>query len=204
VTDSTRDETEPGEEPEARSTPPVPFAAFLIYEAAVSPLALALGWALDTPPLASFAWDGRAAALGLVAALPMVAWLVIGLRRSFPALERIKQFLRRELLPVIRDCRWPDLALLSAVAGIGEEMLFRGVIQAALTRSLGAGPAIAAASVLCGLLHPISFANVVITAGLGAYLGLVWRLSGNLLTVMIAHAVYDFCAFGLLLRDGDD
>ena len=35
---------------------------------------------------------------------------------------------------------------------------------------------------------------------LGAYLGLVWIASGNLLTVIVAHAVYDFVALIVLTR----
>ena len=56
------------------------------------------------------------------------------------------------------------------------------------------------ASVFFGLVHPISFTYMVIVAILGLYLGTVWILSGNLLTVMITHALYDFAALAYLLR----
>ena len=58
------------------------------------------------------------------------------------------------------------------------------------------------ASLLFGLLHPISLAYVVVAAALGAYLGLVWMYSGNLLTVVVAHALYDFVLLVYLVRRG--
>lgn len=198
--DSTRDKTnESGEEPSSVNR--ASFASLLIYEAVVAPFALILGWALGQHPLASFAWDGAAAVRGLIASLPMLAWLLVSLHWSFEPLERIKQYIDHHLLPVLKNCEWPDLALLSVVAGVGEEMLFRGVIQATLARSIGPVAAVAVASAVFGLFHPISVTYVIIVTGIGAYLGLVWVATGNLLTVMVAHAVYDFVALIALLHD---
>ena len=186
---------------ESVDVPGVSFATFVIYEAAVAPLALILGWALGQPPLAGFTWDGSAALLGLIAALPLLAWLFLSLRWKFEPLERIKQYIDLHLLPVLKDCRWPDLALISLVAGVGEEMLFRGVIQASLTRSIGPAAAVAVASAIFGLFHPVSVAYIVMAGAIGAYLGLVWLATGNLLTVMVAHAVYDFVTLSALLHE---
>jgi membrane protease YdiL (CAAX protease family) len=86
-------------------------------------------------------------------------------------------------------------------AGVGEEMLFRGVLQGVLARWLGTWEGLAVASLLFGLLHPISTTYVVVAGLLGAYLGAVWILSGNLLVVVIAHAVYDYLALRALFRD---
>ena len=51
-----------------------------------------------------------------------------------------------------------------------------------------------------GLLHPITRAYAVIAALLGAYLGGLWLAGGNLLTPIVAHALYDFVALVYLLR----
>jgi uncharacterized protein len=104
--------------------------------------------------------------------------------------------------------------LISLSAGVGEEMLFRGVLQASLSAWLGVAWGLGLASVLFGLLHPISIAYMVITGILGLYLGAVYAglvgmrvgpnwigiEGGNLLTVMVTHALYDFGALGYLLR----
>lgn len=165
----------------------------------MAPLALALGWAVGQPPLADFSWDADAFDAGLLAALPMLGLFALILRWPIGPLARIRQFFDTELALALEGCRWPDLALISVAAGLGEEMLFRGVIQAGMTRLLGRGVGVVAAGTLFGLLHPVSFAYVVLASALGVYLGVVWVVSGNLLAPIVAHAVYDFVALAVLL-----
>ncbi len=198
MADQTRDDANGGNEP--GSAERVPFAVFVLFEAALAPVALMLGWALGQHPLSDFAWDGDAVIEGVIAAMPLLALLALSLRWPVGPLGRIRAFFDRELAPALKGCEWPDLALISVAAGVGEEMLFRGVIQGALTRALGAAGAIGAASALFGLMHPVSAAYVVLAGVIGAYLGVVWLVSGNLLTVIVAHAVYDFVALIALLR----
>lgn len=180
---------------------PMPFALFVVFEAALAPLSLLAGRLVGTHPLEQFAWDGQAVIAGAMAALPMLGVLAVVLRRPVGPFARIKAFFDRELMPALTGCEWPDLAVLSVAAGVGEEMLFRGVVQGALSRLLGPAPAVVLASALFGLLHPISLGYIVLAGLLGAYLGLVWIVTGNLLAVMVAHALYDFVALVLLMRD---
>ena len=74
------------------------------------------------------------------------------------------------------------------------------MIQGSLTGWLGAGWGLSLASLLFGLLHPISVPYMVIAGFLGLYLGTVWIWGGNLLTVMITHGLYDFAALAYLIR----
>ncbi|MFO0950992.1 MAG: type II CAAX endopeptidase family protein [Isosphaeraceae bacterium] len=178
---------------------PLPFAMLVLFEAGLAPASLVLGWVLGVQPLAGFAWDVDAALLGVAAALPMVLFLAVALRWPVGPIRRVKEFFDRELAPALEGCEWPDLAVMSAAAGVGEEMLFRGVIQAAFGKLFGPITAVAVTGVLFGLLHPISAAYAVIAGMLGAYLGVVWLVSGNLLAPMVAHAVYDFIALLVLL-----
>jgi membrane protease YdiL (CAAX protease family) len=173
----------------------------VLFEAGLAPVALALGWLLGAPPLADFRWDARDAALGAVATLPLVGLLVLSRRWRFGPLERIKRFFDREIRPYLDGRPWPDLALVCLAAGVGEEMLFRGALQGAFSRWLGPGAGLAATSLLFGLLHPITPAYAVLAALIGAYLGGVWMANGNLLSVMVAHALYDFLALQILLHD---
>jgi membrane protease YdiL (CAAX protease family) len=179
----------------------VPFSFFVLFEAALAPAALLLGWRLGVHPLADFAWDPNAVLAGVLAALPMLALLLVTLRWPVGPFARIKANFNRDIAPALEGCEWPDLALISVTAGVGEEMLFRGVIQAALSRLLGPVAGLVAASALFGLLHPISPAYIVLAGLLGGYLGVVWLVSGNLLTAIVAHAVYDFVALLILLGD---
>lgn len=180
---------------------PVPFAMLVLLEATLAPISLAVGWLFGVSPLADFAWDVDAVLLGLVATVPMLGLLIVTLRWRGGPFERVREFFERDLAPSLRGCEIPDLALLSTVAGLSEELFFRGVVQAALTRWLGPVAGLGLTSALFGLLHPISLGYVVLATALGAYLGLVWMFSGNLLAPIVAHAVYDLLALVVLLEE---
>jgi len=79
-------------------------------------------------------------------------------------------------------------------------MLFRGVLQTSIAAWLGIPWGVVHASLLFGLFHPISLTYMVIAAILGLYLGTLMLVGGNLLSVMVVHALYDFAALGYLLH----
>jgi uncharacterized protein len=172
----------------------------ILFEGALAPLAVLLGWLLERPALTGFAWNVEDAALGAIAILPMLGLFLLGQTWPVGPFRSIKRFFDEEARPVLGDCTWPDLALISLAAGVGEEMLFRGVFQGVLIRWLGPALGWGAASVLFGLLHPITLGYIVVAGLMGAYLGGIWLFNGNLLTVMVAHALYDFIALVILLR----
>jgi membrane protease YdiL (CAAX protease family) len=172
----------------------------ILFEASLAPLALLLGWLLGQPALAGFEWRASDIVVGALATLPMLGLFLAGQFWPVGPFRAINRFFEEEARPILAVCQWPDLALISVAAGVGEEMLFRGVFQAALGRWLGAAWGWGATSVLFGLLHPITPGYILLAALLGAYLGALWSLSGNLLTAMVAHALYDFFALWYLLR----
>lgn len=89
---------------------------------------------------------------------------------------------------------------LSLLAGVGEELLFRGAVQGWLSLHLGPGPALLLASLLFGLVHFVSLAYCVVATGLGVVLGTAYLWSGSLGLVMAWHALYDLLALYCLLR----
>jgi membrane protease YdiL (CAAX protease family) len=189
------------------SEPPDPgtmIALAVLFEGALAPLAVFLGWLLEQPALGRFAWRAEDAAIGALAALPMLGLFWIGRVWPVGPFRSIKRFFDNEARPLLAGCTWPDLALIALAAGVGEEMLFRGVFQGALVRWLGPVPGLGAAGLLFGLLHPITLGYIAVAAVLGTYLGGIWLLNGNLLTAMVAHTVYDFVALVVLLRDDDE
>ncbi|MEE2763680.1 MAG: CPBP family intramembrane glutamic endopeptidase [Pseudomonadota bacterium] len=92
------------------------------------------------------------------------------------------------------------LVLLSVLAGVGEELLFRGAVQGWLVAHTGPVTALLAASVLFGLVHYVSFTYFLVATGLGLILGAAYLFSESLLLVMVWHAVYDMIALFCLLR----
>jgi membrane protease YdiL (CAAX protease family) len=172
----------------------------VFFEAGLAPLSLVLGWLLGYRPLESFTWSAKDALLGVVAAIPLILLFLAILRWPIGPLARVKNFCDTEVVPMLEKSSWSEIALMSFSAGVAEEMLFRGVLQASLSAWLGVPWGLGLASLLFGLMHPISIAYMVITAILGLYLGAVWYVGENLLTVMITHALYDFAALAYLLR----
>jgi membrane protease YdiL (CAAX protease family) len=172
----------------------------VFFEGGLAPLSLFLGWLLGHPPLRSFVWSIEYALWGVVATIPLVALFLAILRWPIGPLARAKHFCENEVEPLLHDSSWSEIGLLSLSVGVSEEMLFRGVFQAALTNWLGVPAGLVIASALFGLLHPISVPYMVMASFLGLYLGTVWILSGNLLTVIVVHTLYDFAALSYLIR----
>jgi membrane protease YdiL (CAAX protease family) len=169
-----------------------------IFEGGLTVVAIALGWLLGQPPLRTFHLDFRHAALGIAATLPPLGLFWLCLKLPLPPLEAITRILDETLVPLMRDCRLVELAIIAALAGLGEEMLFRGVIQAAVAEEIG-GPhgvwlGLVIAAVLFGLLHPITPTYAFLAGLIGLYLGWLWLAYGNLLVPVVVHAAYDFFA----------
>jgi len=174
------------------------FAVF--FEGGLAPLSVFLGWLLQHKPLEGFAWSGADAVWGVVATIPLILMFLAIMRWPIGPLSGVRKFWDTEVTPLLAQSSWSEIALVSIAAGVGEEMLFRGVLQAAFSSWFGVPWGLTLTSMLFGLLHPISIPYVVMTCIIGFYLGTVWIVSGNLLTVMVVHALYDFAALGYLIR----
>ena len=158
-----------------------------------------------SPPLKTFGADWRAACWGVAAAIPPLAVFWACIRCPLQPFRRILQILDETILPLFRPCRLMELAVLAAMAGLGEEMLFRGVVQAATADAVGLprGPwlGLAVSAVAFGLLHAVTPVYCLLAGLIGLYLGGIWLATGNLLTPILAHGVYDFLALWFLLAD---
>lgn len=119
--------------------------------------------------------------------------------RSGPA-HRLVSFVLEQLGALVAALSASELALLAALAGISEEVLFRGVVQVALGRVLPEPGALLTASVLFGLVHFATKAYVILAGLMGLYLGALFLLQGSLVAPILAHALYDFIALIYVAR----
>jgi len=172
----------------------------IVVEGGLVGLALVCGWLLGQPPFSRFAFDLPDALWGLAAALPMTAAFLVMRRWPVGPLRAIKAFTDEMLRPAMAPCTLVDLLGISCLAGLGEEMLFRGMLQDFLAGWAGPGLAVAAASALFGLLHAVTAGYAVLAALMGAYLGGLYLLTGNLLAPIVTHAAYDFAVLVYVLR----
>ncbi len=166
-------------------------------------VAAALAYAFGRPLAATLHWSLADLGLGLAAVLPLCLPFWWMLRSSLAPLVRIRRLFDLQLRPLFESWSLTQLAFISVLAGIGEELLFRGVIQGALDSIVGPVLALIAASVLFGCAHLITVTYAIAATVIGVYFGLIWILSGNLLVPMVAHAAYDFAALVYLLRIWD-
>jgi membrane protease YdiL (CAAX protease family) len=147
--------------------------------------------------IAAVAWGG-------LAALPLFAALIAGDCHPVGSLRRLQQTVRQHVVPLFDGVTVPGLLAISIAAGLGEEMLFRGVLQAAVSNWIGppwgVWGGLLIASLLFGACHWISNSYAVLAAVVGLYLGGLFLLSGNLLAPIVAHALYDFLALLYLVR----
>jgi hypothetical protein len=163
-------------------------------------LAEVLGRFFGHPPLRTLSWDGRDALHGVAAALPMLLLFFVVVRWPVGPLGRIKKFSEQVLCPLLAPCSVIDLIGISILAGLGEEMLFRAVFQGVFASWLSPWAGLILASVLFGLLHAVTAGYAVMATLMGAYLGWLWTSTGNLLTPVVTHALYDMVALLFLLR----
>ena len=169
----------------------------MLFEGSLLPLAWILAWLIDVPLLLSPGLQGIG--LGILATLPMW-WLLHTLRElDLNSLRELFEWVEGNLLPLFRGATTWQLAAIAVLAGLGEEMLFRGVIQQALQQWLGPWTGLLLASLVFGAAHWVSLTYMVFACLMGFYLGLLYWLSGDLLLVVIVHALYDFLALRLLL-----
>jgi membrane protease YdiL (CAAX protease family) len=161
-------------------------------------VALAVGAWTGVAPFAALTLSWRGLAWGIVATAPLLLGLRWTLRTRWPPLARLVRLTEARLAPIFARSGAADLALVAALAGLGEEALFRGAIQTALAGHLPVWAAVAVTAVVFGLAHFLSPAYAVLATIIGAYLGWLFVLSGNLLAPVVAHALYDLVALTVL------
>ena len=201
------------EDLQSTSYEPAPPASIVrvafFFEASLVLVALGLGYWLQQPAWQNLlgATPGEtllAAGVGLLAAVPMLAVLLITRRLPWGPVRRLCQLVDEQLMPLFANASLVGLLLLSLAAGFGEEMLFRGVLQDWLANLLGGDVgfwgALVLVSLLFGLCHWLTTAYAVFAFMISLYLGMVYWVSGSLLSVVVAHAAYDFVALLWLLR----
>lgn len=173
-------------------------AMAVLTEGGLGVLAVLIGWALGLNPLELVTGEWQALAWGALAALPMLLAVMLTEHLDFWPFADITDVVDRLLRPLFSKTSILHLAVISALAGIGEELMFRGLIQEGLARwigePIGVWTGLVVASVLFGMLHPMNSAYIVLATAMGFFLGGLSIATENLLVPITTHAVYDFLA----------
>tara|TARA_R110002095_G_scaffold211930_1_gene200615 strand:+ start:937 stop:1572 length:636 start_codon:yes stop_codon:yes gene_type:complete len=164
-------------------------------------IAFGMGWVLGVSPLQNLNWSWPDLFIGAAAVLPMFLFFLFAARTRISAFRKITRFLLDELGPRIVNGSVMELFILSIFIGLGEELLFRGVLQS-WSSQYGVVIAIIFTNLLFGILHSITRVYVIIATLMGVYLSLLLVLfpPQNLLIPITTHALYDFSCFLYIIR----
>ena len=172
----------------------------VMVELAMVPAAIGIGRLCRFSPTQELRFELGAVGIGLLATLPPLVFYYFAVRSQRPAFQKLREITTRLTDALFsRSALWPIYALiLSLAAGLGEELLFRGLIQSGLSALVGStgglAVGLAGASLLFGLMHAQTKLYFVLATGIGLYLGILLILTGNLLVPITVHALYDLCA----------
>jgi len=181
-------------------TPPSRHILFLtiVFEGALVGVAVLLGRVLGRPSLELIQPSLRGLLLGLAAAVPLIPVLLWCSHSAWGPMRRLMEEIDETLAPYFARASTLDLLIIALLAGLGEELLFRGVIQAFLLELTGTAIALIVTSLMFGLLHLITPTYAILASAFGLYLGGLLLATGDVLVPIVAHAVYDVVALGFL------
>lgn len=168
------------------------FWAAVLVEGGLTIAALLLAWLLDVD-LAGVLRGTEAGWLwGLAGTIPLLMLFHVSMRSTWTPLAEIRRFLESALGPGLATASHGTLLAIALLAGVCEELLFRGVLQPVL--------GLLWTSLLFGLLHAVTVPYALIAAVLGAFLGWQLQATGDLVAPMVTHTLYDWLAFLELRR----
>jgi membrane protease YdiL (CAAX protease family) len=149
-------------------------------------------------------WSAFPAAVlsGFLATVPLVGCYLLFAGMTWPPLVRLRRETVRVAHLLLGDASTWELAVVSALAGVGEEMLFRGVVQPVAVYLTTPLVGLIAASLLFGLAHCLTWLYFSFATLVGLYLGTLALLCGEIVTPAVVHGLYDFVVLVHVLKLG--
>ena len=172
----------------------------MYFEGSILLVAVLLAWVLgiELRSLGEISWPAVRWSVFLTLPLLAVMWVVSEL--PWAPFERIRREMDALIGQLFADASGLDIAMIALLAGVGEETLFRGVIQSVLGGWLTPWWGLAIASVLFGLMHFVTPTYALLATVIGAYLGSLFLLTGNLIVPILVHTLYDVVALAYLVH----
>ena len=146
-------------------------------------------------------WDGpailKSLGIGLLVGSAFALAMEFVSRLPIRSIQKLERSMQSQLHLLLGPMSVPDLLLLSLSAGIGEELLFRGLIQGwwmSLSETLSfleSLPGMAISAVCFGFAHPLSKTYIVLATVAGFLFAILYWATRDLLACVLAHAIYD-------------
>jgi membrane protease YdiL (CAAX protease family) len=139
-----------------------------------------------------------ALAIGAATGLASVA-----LSRALAQRTRWGRSLTHELAQALLGLERRAVLWLAIASASGEELLFRGAVQAGLVDHGGAVQGVAIASAIFGLMHLPANRRLVpwtiMATAMGVVFGLLYLWTGEIVAPLAAHAIINYCNLHFLL-----
>jgi len=141
--------------------------------------------------------DGTTLLQIILGLFPLIAGYFVLQALPFAPLQRIDRLVRELFQQHMSHLNFWQLAVIAALAGIGEELFFRGLIQLGLSAGLGLNIwlAILIASLIFGLAHAATLTYFLLAFVISIYFGFLFDDTGNLFVPIAIHALYDLLVF---------
>jgi membrane protease YdiL (CAAX protease family) len=173
-----------------------------LFEGGLVVVAYLLGWIGDIDPLADLNFNIAALTWGVAGTVPLYLLFLISYRLPIDELQSIKRLLIDKMGPLLDVCRWQDMIYLGLLAGVTEEVLFRGLLQPWIESAWGWEAGLIGSNILFAFAHWITPLYAILAGLTGLYLGIALDISGerNLGVPILIHALYDILAFMAVTR----
>jgi membrane protease YdiL (CAAX protease family) len=180
----------------------------ILFEGGLSILALFIGFLFGLNLWSGLFFDVTTVFYIFGLTLPLIVCYFILLWLPFECLKKIDQLIC-ELFQqyMIHFSVW-QIAILSIAAGLGEELLFRSLLQSGIYAAVTNGTTnpiglefltdyrlmsvLFLVSILFGAAHAVTITYFFLAFIISIYLGVILILTGNIIIPISIHALYDF------------
>ncbi|GHT10233.1 hypothetical protein FACS1894170_02020 [Planctomycetales bacterium] len=170
------------------------FQQTVLFEGGLGVAAIAVGGLIGYPFWLDCFLDGHAALQAAVATVPMLMMYFVTSFLPLKSLQEIDRIVREIVRREMSQYRFVRLFIICALAGFGEEFLFRGLFQNGLITYFGQSmqvPVLVGVSLLFGFAHNITRMYFVLAFLISLYLGAVMIWTQNLFVPAAVHGLYD-------------
>ncbi|MFM7058998.1 MAG: lysostaphin resistance A-like protein [Planctomycetota bacterium] len=132
----------------------------------------------------------------------MLVMLAVCMLSQSSGMVQIRRFLRDTVGIYLARCSWIDLFLLAVLAGVCEEIFFRGFLYSWIA-CWNPVLAVMLSNLLFALAHAVTPLYALLAGFLGLYLTALMAVdpTPNLLIPILAHTLYDLIAFAVVISD---
>lgn len=170
------------------------FRLTAIIGASLIPLALIIAAALSVDLAPQFVGGLGAILWGAAASAPLLLLLRAFLHTQWRPLAKFRQSQLEFFNSIGFRITTRRAIMLAIIAGLSEELLFRGALQTYIARGHSVVYALILPNILFGALHARTPLYAIIAGFVGFYLGVCFAVADSLITPIITHSLYDFVA----------